>query len=76
MVFFKDIFIYKFIWVDFISLVYEQMCNLVILLQRIDEKVSKGKIILCFKIFLQYMYYVVRVNKLIKNYYELFNVKR
>lgn len=74
MVFFKDIFIYKFIWVDFISLVYEQMCNLVILLQRIDEKVSKGKIILCFKIFLQY--YVVRVNKLIKNYYELFNVKR
>lgn len=74
MVFFKDIFIYKFIWVDFISLVYEQMCNLVILLQRIDEKVSKGKIILCFKIFLQY--FVVRVNKLIKNYYELFNVKR
>lgn len=74
MVFFKDIFIYKFIWVDFISLVYEQMCNLVILLQRIDEKVSKGKIILCFKIFLQY--YVVRVNELIKNYYELFNVKR
>lgn len=72
MVFFKDIFIYKFIWADFISLVYEQMCNLVILLQRIDEKVSKGKIILCFKIFL----YVVRVNKLIKNYYELFNVKR
>lgn len=74
MVFFKDIFIYKFIWADFISLVYEQMCNLVILLQRIDEKVSKGKIILCFKIFLQY--YVVRVNKLIKNYYKLFNVKR
>lgn len=74
MVFFKDIFIYKFIWADFISLVYEQMCNLVILLQRIDEKVSKGKIILCFKIFLQY--FVVRVNKLIKNYYELFNVKR
>lgn len=74
MVFFKDIFIYKFIWADFISLVYEQMCNLVILLQRIDEKVSKGKIILCFKIFIQY--YVVRVNKVIKNYYELFNVKR
>lgn len=46
----KDTSIHKFTWADLTSLVYEQMCNLVTSSQRTDEKVSKGKIILCFKI--------------------------
>lgn len=70
----KDTSIHKFTWADLTSLVYEQMCNLVTSSQRTDEKVSKGKIILCFKIPLQY--FAVRVNKLIKNHHELLNVKR